>query len=84
MRETYQHSLTTATTREIHVKHFITRPRGLLWEAWEDFSYDLALQAADSKQVEEDELMFCRPTEWYCAALSRQDPMYNFGIFSRN
>lgn len=29
------------------VKHCVTRPRGLLWKAWEDFSYDLAPQTAN-------------------------------------
>lgn len=62
IRETYQHSLTTVGVPERrHVQLQITRPRGLLWEAWEDFSYDLAPRGADNKQLEEHERMFWWP-----------------------
>lgn len=36
------------STGKSHVKHHIMRPRGLLRQAWEDVSYDLAPQAADN------------------------------------
>lgn len=49
MRETHQLSPTTIEVPEkSHVKHHIVRPRGLLRQAWEDVSYDLAPQAADN------------------------------------
>lgn len=46
------------------------RHQGVLQDAWADFSYDLALQATATKQLEEDELMFCLSWELYSAALS--------------
>lgn len=73
IRETYQHSPTTVEVSEKrHVRHHVTGPRGLQWEVWEDFSYDLADQTADSKQVEEDELMFCWPRKRDSAAFPGQ------------
>lgn len=36
------------------------RPRGLLLQAWEGFSYDLVAQTLDNK-LEEDELIFYWP-----------------------